>query len=140
MGMESALCYPEESNARVLFAVWKSHFHTLPHLHFLFLPSQGRTTKQSKSSPDACRRPASSWESVGAVFMLPKLTATNKNTEERKDCLYPSCLRDWGQRLVGRARRVRNSKAILLSQWEAGWKWPGFLASCHQVMRKLHDQ
>lgn len=41
MGMESALCYPEESNARVLFAVWKSHFRTLPTLIFCSSPGKG---------------------------------------------------------------------------------------------------
>lgn len=39
--MESALCYPEESNSRVLFAVWKSHFRTYPAFIFCSSPGKG---------------------------------------------------------------------------------------------------
>lgn len=56
--------------------------------------------------------------------------------------LYWPCLRDgggeWGDG-VG-CREGEELEAILLSQWEAGWKRPSFLAFCHRVMRKLHDQ
>lgn len=82
----------------------------------------------------------------GAVLMPPKLTATNKNTEE-KGCLWVCICHALGMGVGwggGQSREAGKKgeelEAILLSQWKAGWKRPSFLAFCHQVMRKLHDQ
>lgn len=58
--------------------------------------------------------------------------------------LYLPCLRDGGRGAGGTqtcdgGQEGEGLKAILL-RWEAGWKQPSFLAFCHQVTRKLHDQ
>lgn len=47
--------------------------------------------------------------------MLPKLTATNKNTEEKKDCLYPSCLRDGGARTCEKGEKGEKGEELFLS-------------------------